>query len=143
MSCGSPHEWDRNGSPRDARRAKAVLRPLRMSSSPRFACPARRAADLAQSHLAERFVARPLGARDERWVGSDWMIPSVVGLISAMLMIGAASAAPASDPSYLGNWARADGKTHIRVEPCGKSVWGVNTWVRPGISTKRLVIGLF
>jgi hypothetical protein len=30
----------------------------------------------AQSHLAERFVARPLGARDERWVGSDWMIPS-------------------------------------------------------------------
>jgi len=50
------------------------------------------------------------------------MIPSVVGLISAMLMIGAASAAPASDPSYLGNWAGADGKTHVRVEPCGKSV---------------------
>ena len=38
----------------------------------------------------------------------------MVGLISAMLMIGAASAAPASDPSYLGNWARADGKTRHR-----------------------------
>ena len=49
------------------------------------------------------------------------MIRNVLGLIAAMLMIGAASAAPASDPSYLGNWARADGKTHIRVEPCGKS----------------------
>jgi uncharacterized protein (DUF2147 family) len=66
------------------------------------------------------------------------MIPSVVGLISAMLMIGAASAAPASDPSYLGNWARADGKTHVRVEPCGKSVWGVNTWVRPGIKHEKV-----
>src|SRR5271167_4590644 len=74
----------------------------------------------AQSHLAERFVARPLGARDERWVGSDWMIPSVVGLISAMLMIGAASAAPTSDPSYLGNWARADGKTHIPAGAVGR-----------------------
>ena len=49
------------------------------------------------------------------------MIRNVLGLIAAMLMIGAASAAPASDPSYLGNWARADGKTHFRVEPCGKS----------------------
>ena len=61
----------------------------------------------AQSHLAERFVARPLGARDERWVGSDWMIPSVVGLISAMLMIGAASAGPAptARPIYGSNRA--------------------------------------
>jgi len=66
------------------------------------------------------------------------MIPSVVGLISAMLMIGAASAAPTSDPSYLGNWARADGKTHIRVEPCGKSVCGVNTWVRPGMKHEKV-----
>ena len=88
--------------------------------------------------LVERFVARPLGACEERWVGSDWMIRNVLGLIAAMLMIGAASAAPASDPSYLGNWARADGKTHIRVEPCGKSVCGVNTWVRPGMKHEKV-----
>ena len=55
-----------------------------------------------------------------------------------MLMIGAASAATASDSSYLGNWARADGKTHIRVEPCGKSVCGVNTWVRPGMKHEKV-----
>jgi uncharacterized protein (DUF2147 family) len=66
------------------------------------------------------------------------MIRNVLGLIAAMLMIGAASAAPASDPSYLGNWARADGKPHIRVEPCGKSVCGVNTWVRPGMKHEKV-----
>jgi uncharacterized protein (DUF2147 family) len=71
------------------------------------------------------------------------MIRNVLEPIAAMLMIGAASAASASDPSYLGNWARGDGKTHIRVEPCGKSVCGVNTWVRPGVRQERLAIGLF
>ena len=35
---------------------------------------------------------------------------NVLGVIAAILMIGAVSAAPASDPSYLGTWARADGK---------------------------------
>ena len=63
---------------------------------------------------------------------------NVLGVIAAMLMIGAASAAPASDLSYLGNWARADCKTHIRVEPCGKSVCGVNTWVRPGMKHEKV-----
>jgi hypothetical protein len=43
------------------------------------------------------FVARPLGACEERWVGSDWMIRNVLGHIAAILMIGAASAASASD----------------------------------------------
>jgi uncharacterized protein (DUF2147 family) len=61
-----------------------------------------------------------------------------VGVITAMLMIGAASATTTSDSSYLGNWARADGKTHIRVEPCGKSVCGVNTWVRPGMKHEKV-----
>ena len=47
------------------------------------------------------------------------MIRGVTELAGVLLMLGAASAASASDPSYLGNWARGDGKTHIRVEPCG------------------------
>ena len=66
------------------------------------------------------------------------MIRNVSGLIAAMLMIEPASAAPASGPSYLGDWARGDGKTHIRVEPCGKSVCGVNTWVRPGVKQEKV-----
>jgi uncharacterized protein (DUF2147 family) len=66
------------------------------------------------------------------------MIRNVLALIAAMLMIEPASAVSASDPSYLGNWARGDGKTNIRVEPCGKSVCGVNTWVRPGVKHERV-----
>ncbi len=66
------------------------------------------------------------------------MIRRVAELAGVLLMLGAASAAPASDPSYLGNWARGDGKTHIRVEPCGKSVCGVNTWVRPGMKHEKV-----
>ena len=63
---------------------------------------------------------------------------NLLGVIAAMLMIGAVSAAPASDPSYLGAWGRADGKTHIRVEPCGESVCGVNTWVWPGMKHEKV-----
>ena len=66
------------------------------------------------------------------------MIRNVSGLIAAMLMIEPASAAPASGPSYLGDWARGDGKTHIRVEPCGAEFCGVNTWVRPGYSGEKV-----
>ena len=88
--------------------------------------------------LAERFCRPPARSVRGAMGESDWMIRNVLGLIAAMLMIGAASAAPASDASYLGNWARADGKTHIRVEPCGKSVCGVNTWVRPGMKHEKV-----
>ena len=66
------------------------------------------------------------------------MIPRGARLAGLLLILGAASAASASDPSYLGNWARGDGKTHIRVEPCGKSVCGVNTWVRPGMRREKV-----
>jgi uncharacterized protein (DUF2147 family) len=66
------------------------------------------------------------------------MIRTMLGLIAAMLMIEPASAAPASGPSYLGDWARGDGKTDIRVEPCGQSVCGVNTWVRPGVKQEKV-----
>ena len=65
------------------------------------------------------------------------MIRRVAGLAGVLLMLGAESAAAASGPSYLGNWARGDGKTHIRVEPCGKSVCGVNTWVRRGMKRRK------
>ena len=61
----------------------------------------------------------------------------VLGVMAAMVMIRAASGATASYP-YLGTWARADGKTRIRVEPCGKSVCGVNTWVRPSMKHEKV-----
>ena len=41
-------------------------------------------------------------------------------------------------PAFLGNWARGDGKTHIRVEPCGAAFCGVNTWVSQGDSGEKV-----
>jgi uncharacterized protein (DUF2147 family) len=65
---------------------------------------------------------------------------NVLLVIAPMLMIGAVSAAPARDPSYLGAWARADGKTHIRVEPCGKSnisPAGASRWTGSAFDPQR------
>jgi uncharacterized protein (DUF2147 family) len=59
-------------------------------------------------------------------------------LTAALAALGPASAALGADPAFLGNWARGDGKTHIRVEPCGAEFCGVNTWVRPGYSGEKV-----
>jgi uncharacterized protein (DUF2147 family) len=53
-------------------------------------------------------------------------------LAGALAAFGAASTAFAAAPAFLGNWARGDGKTRIRVEPCGADFCGVNTWVKRG-----------
>lgn len=45
-----------------------------------------------------------------------------VGWAGVLLIVGAESAAFASDPPFLGDWARGDGKTHIHVERCGGQV---------------------
>jgi len=66
------------------------------------------------------------------------MIRRVTALAGVLLMLGAESAASAGDLAFFGNWARGDGKTHIRVEQCGGSVCGVNTWVRPGTSSEKV-----
>jgi uncharacterized protein (DUF2147 family) len=58
----------------------------------------------------------------------------VAGALAALLAASAAFAGPA----FLGNWARGDGKTHIRVEPCGAEFCGVNTWVRRGDSSEKV-----
>jgi uncharacterized protein (DUF2147 family) len=61
-----------------------------------------------------------------------------MGLAGVLLTIGAGSAAFASDPPFLGDWARGDGKTHIRVERCGGEVCALNTWVRSGVSGEKI-----
>jgi uncharacterized protein (DUF2147 family) len=66
------------------------------------------------------------------------MIRKALGLAAALSMIGAADAALARDPPFLGAWARADGKTHIRVWHCGASVCAANTWVEPGIKSEKV-----
>ena len=58
--------------------------------------------------------------------------------LAALLTIGASGVSLAHEAPFLGNWARGDGKTHIRVEPCGAAFCGVNTWVRPGVSGEKV-----
>jgi uncharacterized protein (DUF2147 family) len=54
-------------------------------------------------------------------------------LAGMMAALGTASTAQAAGPGFLGDWVRGDGKTHIRVGPCGAAFCGVRTWVRPGV----------
>jgi len=44
------------------------------------------------------------------------MILRAVELAGVLLMVGAESSAFANDPSFFGEWARGDGKAHIRIE---------------------------
>jgi uncharacterized protein (DUF2147 family) len=61
-----------------------------------------------------------------------------IAMAAALLMTGATSAPVAAGPAYLGAWARADGKTRIRVASCGAAVCARNTWVRRGVSGERV-----
>jgi uncharacterized protein (DUF2147 family) len=61
-----------------------------------------------------------------------------VGLAALLFSTGAGSPAFASDPAFLGDWARGDGKTHIRVVRCGAEVCALNTWVRSGVAGERV-----
>lgn len=42
----------------------------------------------------------------------------------AIALTGSAQAAP------MGEWARGDGNTRVRIEPCGQSLCAINTWVK-------------
>jgi uncharacterized protein (DUF2147 family) len=75
---------------------------------------------------------------EERLVGAGGMISKAVVLAGVFLIVGAASPALARDPPFLGNWARGDGKTRIRVERCGAAFCGINTWVRRGVSGEKV-----
>ncbi len=66
------------------------------------------------------------------------MILRAAELAGVLLMVGAGSAAYASDPPFLGEWARGDGKTYIRVERCGGEVCAFNTWVRSGVAGEKI-----
>ena len=61
-----------------------------------------------------------------------------VAELAALLMVGAASASLAAEAPFLGDWARADGKTKIRVASCGAAICARNTWVRRGVSGEKV-----
>ena len=66
-----------------------------------------------------------------------------VAALAALMTIGASGVSLAAQATYLGNWARGDGKTRIHVAPCGASVCARNTWVKRGSGEKvgdRLIL---
>jgi uncharacterized protein (DUF2147 family) len=58
--------------------------------------------------------------------------------LAAVLAALEAGSAQAGGPAFLGNWARDDGKTRIRVAPCSGTYCGVNTWVEPGVKSEKI-----
>jgi len=66
------------------------------------------------------------------------MILRAAELAGVLMMVGAGGAALAGDPTFLGDRARRDGKTHIRVEPCGGAFCGLITWVRSDVSDEKV-----
>jgi hypothetical protein len=58
--------------------------------------------------------------------------------LAALLTIGASGVSLAHEAPYLGNWARADGKTRIHVASCGAEICARNTWVRPCVSGEHV-----
>jgi uncharacterized protein (DUF2147 family) len=68
--------------------------------------------------------------------GAMRMLRRVAAL--ATLMTLAASGASFAEQTYLGDWARSDGKTRIHVASCGAEVCARNTWVRHGVSGEKV-----
>jgi uncharacterized protein (DUF2147 family) len=71
----------------------------------------------------------------------DWgvrLMSQMAAALAAVMMIGASGVSLAADAPYLGDWARADGKTRIHVASCGASVCARNTWVRHGVSGEKV-----
>jgi uncharacterized protein (DUF2147 family) len=58
--------------------------------------------------------------------------------LAALMTIGGSGVSLAAQTSYLGDWARSDGKTRIHVTPCGAAICARNTWVRHGVSGEKM-----
>jgi uncharacterized protein (DUF2147 family) len=58
--------------------------------------------------------------------------------LAALMTIGASGVSLAREATYLGNWARGDGKTRIHVASCGAEVCARNTWVRHGVAGEKV-----
>jgi uncharacterized protein (DUF2147 family) len=69
---------------------------------------------------------------------------SEITILRALAILAAfAAPAMASEPSLIGNWARGDGKTRIRVERCGPNYCAFNTWIKPGTKGEKVGDKLF
>ena len=61
-----------------------------------------------------------------------------MGKAAAFGVFALAGAAAAGTSSPIGDWARGDGKARVRIEPCGRSLCAINTWIRPGVTDEKV-----
>ena len=59
-------------------------------------------------------------------------------VLAALMTFGASGVSLAAGASYLGDWARGDGKTRIHVASCGAEICARNTWVKHGASGEKV-----
>jgi uncharacterized protein (DUF2147 family) len=81
------------------------------------------------------------GVKAINWGGTRML--GRVAALAALTTIGASGVSLAAQATYLGDWARGDGKTRIHVAACGASVCARNTWVKHGSGEKvgdRLIL---
>src|SRR3954453_1134132 len=50
----------------------------------------------------------------------------LIALLAAMPVLASAE----GGPDISGTWARSDGKTRVRVTPCGNQLCATNTWIK-------------
>lgn len=62
----------------------------------------------------------------------------MIGLRALAILVAFAGPAMASEPTLVGNWARGDGKTRIRVERCGHDYCAFNTWIKLGTKGEQV-----
>jgi uncharacterized protein (DUF2147 family) len=81
------------------------------------------------------------GVKAINWGGTRML--GRVAALAALTTIGTSGVSLAAQATYLGDWARGDGKTRIHVASCGASICARNTWVRHGSGEKvgdRLIL---
>jgi uncharacterized protein (DUF2147 family) len=70
----------------------------------------------------------------------------VTAALAAALILASAPALAGDSASPLGDWARGDGIARVKIEPCGKNLCAINTWIKPGVTDEkvgdRLVLSL-
>jgi uncharacterized protein (DUF2147 family) len=79
-------------------------------------------------------ITRPVKAIE--WEFKRMLLRAVA--LAGLMAIGASGVSLAAQTSYLGDWARSDGKTRIHVAACGAAICARNTWVRRGVSGEKV-----
>lgn len=61
---------------------------------------------------------------------TDMKFPILSG--ACLILAFSPALAQADEVTPMGDWSRGDGKAKVRIEPCGKDICAINTWIKAG-----------